>query len=195
MSVIDHKLDQLSQQQENIEKRYEDLSKRFGSIETWLRAAVIVAAVFGVAGAFGFHALRATSSEVGELNLQIGRLGDDLDILVEERKGQLAEHADELMGALRKFYSEQVRAVVGEVNHNKSDRPLILVSSCNSIGTNRVRTIEVSTGKDSHALTMETSASGGDRISVTTVVPPGWYYKIDVQLQTSEGCLGTGWRV
>ncbi len=71
--------------------------------------------------------------------------------------------------------------VVGDILQNLTSRPIIVTMGCNATG-DQAKEVSgyASPSKDSglDGNSFQVSVTGGDRLSATYVVPPGWYYKV-----------------
>jgi len=75
--------------------------------------------------------------------------------------------------------------------HNTSRRAYFITMTCNSTGS-REKQIELKIGDSPNHLELIVSATGGDRIAASGLVPAGSYYRIDA-LGATEGCKFKQW--
>lgn len=79
----------------------------------------------------------------------------------------------------------------GEVYHNETRRAYFVTLFCNA--TLEPKDLEAKLGQAPETLSLVASESGGDRMSVSVVVPPGWFYRIDVTEVGGLGCNFKQW--
>ena len=81
----------------------------------------------------------------------------------------------------------------GETLQNKTRRSFFVSLMCNA--TAQSKDMDARLGKSPDSLTLAASESGGDRMSAAVVVPPGWYYRIDVTQVPGLGCRFERWPI
>jgi hypothetical protein len=88
---------------------------------------------------------------------------------------------------------EQVEVKEGETLQNQSRRLYFLTLFCNS--TIEIKDMSVKLGESEQSMALVASVSGGQRMSASAVVPPGWFYRIDVTKVSGLGCSFRRWRL
>jgi hypothetical protein len=79
----------------------------------------------------------------------------------------------------------------GKIYENKTRRAYFVTLFCNA--TRDPKDLEVRLGQTTDSLSMVASESGGDRMSVSVVIPPGWFYRVDVNEVPGLGCNFKKW--
>ena len=79
----------------------------------------------------------------------------------------------------------------GKVFQNSSRRPYFLTLFCNATRQSKDMTAEI--GNVPQSLKLIASESGGDRMSASVVVPPGFYYRVDATQVPGLGCSFKQW--
>lgn len=85
---------------------------------------------------------------------------------------------------------------------NPEKKPIIVVASCNATSDGKELNGWVGANAPSNFQKMVASESGGQRASITFVVPWGWWYKVETKAMVggaptvpSMTCEATGWLV
>jgi hypothetical protein len=107
--------------------------------------------------------------------------------------GERIKRAEANAADLRLPSDTEIDVPLGKIRRNTWPRPVLIVGGCNASLT--VREIEALLGANQQAMTVVSSVTGSGRITLTLVVPSGYYYNVRQTLGAAPGCDFRGWRI
>lgn len=146
------------------DEKLSNLDKRIGSLETYFKVGLFVAAIFGIGGGFGAAALNSARTEVAALEKSVSTLTANVDTL----KVDVAEAQTDLQNVTSTL-SEAVTEHLSTLENAKSDH-LIAIDSASqdtqSAISERGKALETALATSvTNEINAQLSATIGDRLS------------------------------